>query len=213
MTPFGFHYHPHHAGWIEVVCGGMFSGKTEELIRRVTRARIARQRVQVFKPVMDDRYAPGMVNSHAGSRLEAVRARTSAEIAAMVEEDAQVVAIDEVQFFDPELIALCQRLANGGKRVVCTGLDLDFRGEPFGFMPSLLAVAEHVEKLQAICLACGAPATRSQRLIDGHPARYDDPVILIGATEAYEARCRACHVVPGHPLGGAARPAADRAFR
>lgn len=199
MTTFGFYQIKRSAGWIELICGSMFSGKTEELIRRVRRAEIAKQKVQVFKPTLDNRYAPERVNSHAGSQTDAVRVRASHEILALVQEDTQVVAIDEVQFFDPDVLDVCQRLADGGKRVLCTGLDLDFRGEPFGIMPRLLAVAEHVEKLQAICMSCGAPATRTQRLIDGRPADYNDPVILIGAAEAYEPRCRACHVVTGRP--------------
>jgi thymidine kinase len=199
MTTFGFYQIKRSTGWIELICGSMFSGKTEELIRRVRRAQIAKQKVQVFKPTVDNRYAPERVNSHAGAQTDAIRVRASHEILALVQEDTQVVAIDEVQFFDPEVLDVCQRLADGGKRVLCTGLDLDFRGEPFGIMPRLLAVAEHVEKLQAICMSCGAPATRTQRLIDGRPADYNDPVILIGAAEAYEPRCRACHVVTGRP--------------
>ncbi|HEY9722258.1 MAG TPA: thymidine kinase [Oscillatoriaceae cyanobacterium] len=199
MTPSGFTLIPRSSGWIEVICGGMFSGKTEELIRRVKRAQIARQRVQVFKPVIDDRYAPERVNSHAGAQLDAIRATSAREVLERVCADTQVVAIDEVQFFDEVIIAVAQHLADSGRRVIVTGLDLDFRGEPFGFMPRLLAVAEHVEKLQAICLHCGAPATRTQRLIDGRPAHYDDPVILIGASEQYEARCRGCHQIEGAP--------------
>jgi thymidine kinase len=131
--------------------------------------------------------------------VDAVRAHNALELFSLVEEDAEVVAVDEVQFFDHAIVDVCQRLAESGKRVICTGLDLDFRGEPFGLMPRLMAVAEHVEKLQAICLSCGAPASRTQRLIEGSPAHYEDPVILIGASEAYEARCRACHVVHGRP--------------
>jgi thymidine kinase len=200
MTTFGFYQIKRSTGWIEVICGSMFSGKTEELIRRVKRAQIARQKVQVFKPVIDNRYVAERVSSHAGGQIDSTRVRAAHEILALVQEDAQVVAIDEVQFFEPEVVDICQRLADGGKRVLCTGLDLDFRGEPFGVIPQLLAVAEHVEKLQAICMSCGAPATRTQRLIDGRPADYNDPVILIGAAEAYEPRCRACHVVTGRPL-------------
>lgn len=199
MTHFGFYQIKRSTGWIELICGSMFSGKTEELIRRVRRAQIAKQKVQVFKPTVDNRYAPESVNSHAGGQLGAVRVREAAEVLAMVAEDTQVVAIDEVQFFDAAIVDVCQRLADGGKRVLCTGLDLDFRGEPFGPIPALAAVAEHVEKLQAICMSCGAPATRTQRLIDGRPADYNEPVILIGAAEAYEPRCRACHVVTGRP--------------
>jgi thymidine kinase len=216
MTTFGFYQIKRSTGWIELVCGSMFSGKTEELIRRVKRAQIARQKVMVFKPTIDNRYAEERVNSHNGGQTDAIRVRASHEILAMVTEDTHMVAIDEVQFFDPEVLDVCQRLADGGKRVVCTGLDLDFRGEPFGIIPRLMAVAEHVEKLQAICMSCGSPATRTQRMIDGRPADYNDPVILIGAAEAYEPRCRACHVVTGrpHPQADAgSQPVSLPAFR
>lgn len=199
MTHFGYYLPQSTSGWIELICGGMFCGKTEELIRRARRAQIAKQKVQVFKPVIDDRYEAEMVSSHAGGRLMAQRAHNALEIWAMVDEDTQVVAIDEVQFFDPAVVDICQKLADSGRRVIATGLDLDFRGEPFGLMPRLMAVAEHVEKLQAICVSCRAPATRTQRLIDGNPAHYADPVILIGAAEHYEPRCRSCHVVVGRP--------------
>ena len=199
MTTIGFYQIKRQTGWIEVVCGSMFSGKTEELIRRVKRATIAKQAVQVFKPVIDTRYVPEAVASHNGSQLNAIRARNAAEVLALVKPETQVVALDEVQFFDHAIVDACQQLADDGKRVICTGLDLDFRGEPFGLMPRLFAVAELVEKLQAICVCCGADGTRTQRLIDGRPAHYEDPVIQLGAAEAYEARCRACHVVVGRP--------------
>jgi len=195
----GFYSPPFHHGWIEVICGSMYCGKTEELIRRVRRAEIAKQLVQVFKPIIDTRYAPEDVSSHAGGRIRAVRATGAEEIWRATEEATQVVAIDEVQFFDETVVDVCQELANSGKRVICSGLDLDFRGEPFGVMPRLLAIAESVEKLTAICVRCGAPATRSQRLINGEPAEWDDPVIQVGAHDAYEPRCRACHVVPVNP--------------
>ena len=200
MSTFGFYQIKRSSGWIEVICGSMFSGKTEELIRRVKRAQIARQKVQVFKPVVDTRYAPELINSHSGGQLEAVRVRNAREVLALVADDTSVVALDEVQFFDPEIVDACQVLADGGKRVLCTGLDQDFRGEPFSFMPRLIAIAEEVEKLQAICVCCGAPGTRTQRLIDGRPAHYEDPIIMIGAAEAYEPRCRACHVIAGKPM-------------
>ena len=168
--------------------------------------------MQVFKPVIDNRYVPEAVNSHAGRTVDATRAANALELFQMVDEDTEVVAVDEVQFFDHAIVDICQVLAESGRRVICTGLDLDFRGEPFGLMPRLMAVAEHVEKLQAICLECGAPASRTQRLIEGSPANYDDPVILIGASEHYEARCRACHVVVGRPtpVGLPARPVQAR---
>jgi len=189
-------YQPRRAGWIEVICGCMFSGKTEELIRRVKRAQIARQRVQVFQHCLDLRYGERRVASHSGAQLEATTARTAVEILQRVVTDTQVVAIDEAQFFDAAIAPVCQELADGGLRVIVAGLDMDFRGEPFGAMPQLLTGAEMVDKLNAICVVCGAPATRTQRLIDGHPAYYEDPVIMVGASEVYEARCRTCHQVP-----------------
>jgi thymidine kinase len=183
-------------GGLEVICGSMFSGKTEELIRRVKRAQIARKRVQVFKPAIDARYSLEHVASHDGVRAQALVVRSSAEMVDLLDEEAEVVAIDEVQFLDNGVVDLCEALAVRGKRVIVAGLDQDFRGESFGPMPELMARAEHVDKLQAICVRCGQPASRTQRLIDGRPASYNDPIILVGATEAYEARCRACHEVP-----------------
>lgn len=196
-------FHPHSGGWIEVVCGSMFSGKTEELIRRVKRATIARQKVQVFKPIIDTRYNVEKVSSHNGMQFDAQPVPRAADILALVAEDTEVVAVDEVQFFDWEISDVCAELARRGKRVIAAGLDTDFRGEPFGPMPLLMAEAELVEKLQAICVQCGATASRTQRLINGRPAKYDDPVIMVGAAEVYEARCRACHEVPGKPKPGA----------
>jgi len=180
-------------GWIEVICGSMFSGKTEELIRRVRRAQIARQKVQVFKPAIDTRYAERGVASHNGMQWEAVPVEGAAQVRTLVEPDTTVVALDEVQFFDDGVVALCEELAYQGKRVIVAGLDMDFRGEPFGPMPPLMARAEQVTKLQAICVVCGGPASRTQRIIGGQPAACDDPVILVGADETYEARCRGCH--------------------
>jgi len=183
-------------GWIEVICGSMFSGKTEELIRRVRRAVIARQKVQVFKPAMDDRYVVEKVASHNGMHWEAIPVESTGEILGLITPDTTVVAIDEAQFFDWTIADTCSRLADRGIRVMVAGLDMDFRGEPFGPMPLLMAQAERVDKLQAICVVCGVPASRTQRLIDGQPAWYDDPVIMVGASEVYEARCRHCHQVP-----------------
>jgi len=183
-------------GWIEVICGSMFSGKTEELIRRVRRAQIARQKVQVFKPYMDDRYRAKKVASHTGMHLDATVVGEAKEIPQLVDPDTTVVAIDEGQFFDWTIADVCNFLADSGRRVIIAGLDTDFRGEPFGPMPLLMAEAEKVDKLQAICVVCGAPASRSQRLINGQPAFHDDPVIMVGAEEVYEARCRHCHQVP-----------------
>jgi thymidine kinase len=173
----------------------MFSGKTEELIRRLRRALIARQKVQVFKPIIDDRYHTERVTSHNGLDFEALPVASAAEITGLLAEDTTVVAIDEVQFFDDDLIALCERLADSGMRVICAGLDTDFRGVPFGPIPDLMARAEQVDKLHAICVVCGEEANRTQRLIDGKPASYDDPVVFVGAAEVYEARCRQCHQV------------------
>lgn len=183
-------------GQLEVVCGSMFSGKTEELIRRVRRAQIARQQVQVFKPALDDRYGIERVTSHNGVNVEAVSLEGASEILDHVEPATRVVAIDEAQFFGREVCDVCDALTERGLRVIVAGLDTDFRGEPFGSMPSLLAQAEKVDKLRAICVVCGREASRTQRLINGHPARYEDPVILVGAKEVYEARCRSCHQVP-----------------
>ncbi len=183
-------------GWIELICGSMFSGKSEELIRRVKRAEIARQKVQVFKPSLDTRYEKDMVSAHSGAHMAAISVQQAGDIRQLVEPTTDVVAIDEVQFFDWVIADVCNELADDGKRVIVAGLDLDFRGEPFGPMPLLMAQAEEVEKLHAICIVCGAPATRTQRLINGRPAAYEDPVILVGASEAYQARCRKHHVVP-----------------
>jgi thymidine kinase len=186
-------YSKPNSGWIEVICGSMFCGKTEELIRRIRRAQIARQKVQVFKPAIDTRYADREVTSHNGMQVAAVSVADTAHVRSLIESDTTVIALDEVQFFDEDVIELCDELASQGKRVIVAGLDMDFRGEPFGPVPTLMARAERVDKLQAICVECGGPASRTQRLIDGHPAAYDDPVILVGASEVYEARCRGCH--------------------
>jgi len=186
-------------GRIELICGSMFSGKTEELLRRIRRAEIARQQVQVFKLKLDDRYDLAQVYSHDGLHREAETIERAEEILEKLRPDTTVVAIDEAQFLDWTVADVARMLAERGLRVIVTGLDLDFRGEPFGPMPLLLAEAELVEKLQAICVRCGAPASRTQRLIDGRPASYDDPIILVGASEVYEARCRDCHEVPGRP--------------
>jgi len=173
----------------------MFCGKTEELIRRVRRARIARQKVQVFKPAIDTRYASQEVTSHNGLQVEAMPVEGVAQVRALVEPDTTVVALDEVQFFEDDVVDLCEELADQGMRVIVAGLDTDFRGEPFGPVPTLMARAELVDKLRAICVVCGGPASRTQRIINGQPAAYDDPVILVGADEVYEARCRGCHEV------------------
>ena len=188
---------PYQSGWLEVIAGPMFSGKSEELIRRVKRVLIAGQKVRVFKPRLDDRYHASDVVSHDGERVRAEPVAGSSEMQSRLQgEDVQVVAVDEAQFFDDGLPELLEELAANGVRVIVAGLDMDFRGEPFGVMPTLMARAEFVEKLSAVCVRCGRAATRTQRLVDGKPARYDEPVILVGASEAYEPRCRACHEVP-----------------
>lgn len=192
--------YPPSGGWLELVCGSMFSGKTEELLRRIRRAEIARKQVQVFKPKLDNRYGLQRVASHNGlAREDVIIVERAEEIFAFLKPETEVIAIDEIQFFDWAIAEICTRLADQGKRVIGAGLDQDFRGEPFGPMPLLMALAEQVDKLQAICVCCGANASRTQRLIDGRPARYDDPVILVGGSESYEARCRDCHEVPGKP--------------
>ena len=184
-------------GWIEVIAGVMFSGKSEELIRRVRRAMIARKRVQVFKSHLDGRYA-GIyaISSHDGRSVEAVPVDSSAQIAQCLDPMAHVIAIDEAQFLDDSIVDLTTSLAARGRRVILAGTDTDFRGEPFGPMPQLMAIAEVVDKLHAICVLCGSPASRNQRLVGGRPARYDSPVIQVGGADSYEARCRACHQVP-----------------
>jgi thymidine kinase len=186
----------HTHGSIEVVCGSMFSGKTDELIRRLVRATIAKQKVQVFKPAIDIRYAVEKVTSHAGSDYDAIPVERAVEIRDRIDPDTTVVGIDEAQFFDPEIVQIADELAARGVRVLVAGLDTDFRGEPFGPMPLLMSRAEHVDKLHAICMVCGDDASRTQRLVNGKPARYDDPVVIVGASELYEARCRLHHEVP-----------------
>jgi len=186
----------HTHGSIEVVCGSMFSGKTDELIRRLVRATIAKQKVQVFKPAIDVRYAVEKVTSHAGSNFDAIPVEKASEILEKLEADITVVGIDEAQFLDPEIVKIAQDLAAQGIRVLVAGLDMDFKGEPFGPMPVLMSLAESVEKLHAICMVCGDEASRTQRLVNGKPARYDDPVVIVGASEMYEARCREHHMVP-----------------
>ena len=186
-------------GQIEVICGGMFSGKSEELIRRVRRVGFGKLKAQVFKPLLDNRYSVEEVVSHNGNKVWAEPVSNATELLASVEEDTSVVAIDEVQFFDEEIIEVANQLADNGKRVICAGLDLDFRGVPFGPTMKLMAIAEQVTKLQAVCACCSNSASRTQRLINGEPASYQDPVILVGASESYEPRCRSCHSVPDEP--------------
>lgn len=184
-------------GWIEVICGGMFAGKTEELIRRINRIHYAKKEVLVFKPKIDNRYDESSVVSHSQKKIKSIVISNALEILEITKKALPyAIAVDEVQFFDDSLIDVAEELANNGVRVILAGLDLDFRGEPFGIMPKLLARAEYITKLEAICQVCGHPATRTQRIIDGKPADYDDPIILVSASEKYEARCRHCHQVP-----------------
>lgn len=183
-------------GSIEVICGSMFSGKSEELIRRVRLTQFAKQSVIVFKPKVDDRYSVNEVVTHNGTSVIAQPVSDSTHILHTVDQQVDVVAIDEAQFFDDGLIQVVGQLADLGHRVIVAGLDQDFRGKPFGPMPQLMAIAEKVSKLQAVCMVCGSPASRTQRLINGQPARMDDPTILVGADESYEARCRQHHEVP-----------------
>lgn len=183
-------------GSIEIIVGPMYAGKSEELIRRVNRAKIANLRVLSFKPAIDDRYSDNHITSHNGKKLECISVTNAAEILQYItNEEFDVLSIDEVQFLEEEIIDICQRVADMGKRVICSGLDMDFRGEPFKIVPDLMAIAENVTKLTAICMKCKMPATRTQRIVNGKPAKYDDPTIMVGANESYEARCRACHEV------------------
>jgi thymidine kinase len=173
-------------GWIEVICGPMFSGKSEELIRRIRRAEIARQRVQVFKPVIDDRYATDEIVSHSAMRIEARRVPHARDILESVDPRTQVVGVDEAQFFENDLIGVVEAMANAGKRVIVAGLDQDYMGQPFEPMPQLLALAEEITKTLAICVRCGNPANRTQRLV------ASEERIVVGGAHAYEARCRLC---------------------
>lgn len=184
-------------GWIEVICGCMFAGKTEELIRRINRITYAKKTILVFKPKIDNRYDEGSVVSHSQKKIKSIVISSANEILEHLPEKLPyAIAIDEVQFFGEDLIPVIESLANSGVRIICAGLDQDFRGEPFGIIPMILSRAEYVTKLQAICQVCGQPATRTQRIINGEPADYDDPIILVSAAEKYEARCRHCHQVP-----------------
>jgi len=186
-------------GSIEVITGPMFAGKTEELLRRIKRLEYARKKIILFKPVIDNRYAENEVVSHNKNKAQSINIQSSDEILKHVDKTIDVVCIDEVQFLDESVVKVIEHLANNGIKVIVSGLDTDFRGEPFSMMPTLLSLAEHVYKLSAICLKCGQPATKTQRIIDGKPAKYFDPIVLIGAEENYEARCRNCHRVYRKP--------------
>ena len=188
-------YETYHSGWIETITGSMFRGKSEELIRRLRRGIYAKQKVVVFKPAIDVRYHKVKVVSHNGNEIEAINISTAQEILNHKLEEVNVIGIDEVQFFEDDIVNIVEKLAENGHRVIVAGLDMDFRGEPFKPMPKLLAVSEHITKLQAVCSVCGSPSSRTQRLINGEPAKVDDPIILVGANESYEPRCRAHHIV------------------
>lgn len=190
-------YKQYREGWLEVISGCMFAGKTEELIRRIKVLEYAKKKIAVFKPKIDNRYSEENIVSHAGSSVKSFSIENAHEIFNYIDDSYDVIAIDEVQFFDEEIVEICDYFADRGKRVMVAGLDMDFRGVPFGVMPQLFTHAEFVTKLTAVCTKCGAPATRSQRLINGKSAQHDDPIILVGASEQYEARCRHCHEVPG----------------
>lgn len=192
-------YHQYQEGYIEVITGCMFAGKTEELIRRINVLKYANKNILVFKPEIDNRYSYSEVVSHSGTKVESIVVKTAVEILDHISDETDVVAIDEVQFFDDEITMVCDHLALLGKRVMVAGLDMDFRGEPFGVIPKLMTTAEFVTKLTAVCTKCGAPATRTQRLVNGEPASYNDPTVLIGARESYEARCRHDHIVLDKP--------------
>lgn len=182
-------------GWIEVIAGPMFAGKSEEILRRIRRLDYAKKSYIVFKPAIDNRYAKNQLVSHIKNKSNAIPIKHSSEILKHMKYNIDVVIIDEVQFLDKGVIEICEQLANEGRRVIVGGLDMDFRGVPFMVVAELMARAEFVTKLNAICAKCGAPATRSQRLINGSPARYKDPVVVVGASEKYEPRCRHCHEV------------------
>ena len=192
-------YHKYQDGYVEVISGCMFAGKTEELLRRIRVLSYGTQKIQLFKPLIDNRYDEHMVVSHNGTKHQSIQISKAKEILDHIDETSEIVAIDEVQFFDEDIVMVVDALANNGIRVMVAGLDLDFRGEPFGVVPELITKAEFVVKLTAICTKCGAPGTRSQRNINGKPADYYDPVIMVGASESYEAVCRHCHQVPNKP--------------
>lgn len=191
-------FYNEHMGWIEAITGSMFSGKSEELIKRIRRAQYANQSFVVFKHSSDARYDETKVASHSLNFLEAIPVGTVEDMYKIIKtefNDVEIIGIDEVQFFGENVVEFCELMANEGKRVIVAGLDQDFRGEPFKPMDILLARAEFVDKFSAICMVCGSPASRTQRLVNGEPAYYDDPIVLVGAAESYEARCRKHHVV------------------
>lgn len=192
-------YHQYREGWLEVISGCMFAGKTEELIRRINVLSYAKMNIIVFKPKIDNRYSDTEIVSHSGVKVPCLVIEKAQDILEKIKSDTDVIAIDEVQFFDQDIVSVCEYLADKGIRVIVAGLDKDFRGEPFGVMPELLTRAEFVTKLTAVCTKCGAPATRTQRLVNGKPASFNDLIVLVGAVEHYEPRCRHCHEVFDKP--------------
>ena len=183
-------------GWIECICGSMFSGKSEELLRRIKRGVIAKQKVLLFKPSIDNRYDENRVSTHNGNSYDTISIEKSSDILNFVKDTKyDIIGIDEIQFFDNDIVKIINKLADDGIRVIVAGLDMDFKAEPFHPMPEIMAISEMVTKLHAVCNKCGKEASRSQRLINGKPAKYDDPVVVIGASESYEARCRHCHEI------------------
>lgn len=183
-------------GWIECICGSMFSGKSEELLRRIKRGVIAKQKVLLFKPSIDNRYDENRVSTHNGNSYDSISIEKSSDILNFVKDTKyDIIGIDEIQFFDNDIVKIINKLADDGIRVIVAGLDIDFKAEPFHPMPEIMAISEMVTKLHAVCNKCGKEASRSQRLINGKPAKYDDPVVVIGASESYEARCRHCHEI------------------
>ena len=183
-------------GWIECICGSMFSGKSEELLRRIKRGVIAKQKVLLFKPSIDNRYDENRVSTHNGNSYDSISIEKSSDILNFVKDTKyDIIGIDEIQFFDNDIVKIINKLADAGIRVIVAGLDMDFKAEPFHPMPEIMAISEMVTKLHAVCNKCGKEASRSQRLINGKPAKYDDPIVVIGASESYEARCRHCHEI------------------
>ena len=183
-------------GWIECICGSMFSGISEELLRRIKRGVIAKQKVLLFKPSIDNRYDENRVSTHNGNSYDSISIEKSSDILNFVKDTKyDIIGIDEIQFFDNDIVKIINKLADDGIRVIVAGLDMDFKAEPFHPMPEIMAISEMVTKLHAVCNKCGKEASRSQRLINGKPAKYDDPIVVIGASESYEARCRHCHEI------------------
>lgn len=183
-------------GWIECICGSMFSGKSEELLRRIKRGVIAKQKVLLFKPSIDNRYDENRVSTHNGNSYDSISIEKSSDILNFVKDTKyDIIGIDEIQFFDNDIVKIINKLADDGIRVIVAGLDMDFKAEPFHPMPEIMAISEMVTKLHAVCNKCGKEASRSQRLINGKPAKYDEPIVVIGASESYEARCRHCHEI------------------